>query len=44
MKVSDVPYMVGERVLLNVSPMKGVISFWKTCNLSPRFVGSFEVV
>ncbi|XP_070031649.1 uncharacterized protein [Nicotiana tomentosiformis] len=36
--------MVGERVLLKVSPMKGVIQFEKKGKLSPRFIGPFEVL
>ncbi|XP_070057399.1 uncharacterized protein [Nicotiana tomentosiformis] len=36
--------MVGERVLLPVSPMKGVMRFGKKGKLCPRFVGLFEVI
>ena len=36
--------MVGERVLLKVSPMKGVMRFVKKGKLSPRYIGPFEVV
>ena len=36
--------MVGERVLLKVSPMKGVMRFGKKGKLSPRYIGPFEVV
>ncbi|XP_070017406.1 uncharacterized protein [Nicotiana sylvestris] len=36
--------MVGEKVLLKVSPMKGVMRFGKKGKLSPRFVGPFEVL
>ncbi|XP_070025282.1 uncharacterized protein [Nicotiana sylvestris] len=36
--------MVGEKVLLKVSPMKGVMRFWKKCKLSARFIGPFEVL
>jgi len=39
-----VSYMVGEKVLLKVSPMKGVMRFGKKGNLSPRFIGPFEVL
>ncbi|XP_070004525.1 uncharacterized protein [Nicotiana sylvestris] len=42
-KVRDVSYMVGEKVLLNVSLMKGVMRFGKKGKLSPQFSGSFEV-
>ncbi|XP_070007620.1 uncharacterized protein [Nicotiana sylvestris] len=36
--------MVGEKVLLKVSPMKGVMRFQKKSKLSPRFIGPFEVL
>ncbi|XP_070025794.1 uncharacterized protein [Nicotiana sylvestris] len=40
----DVSYMVGEKVLLKVSPMKGVMRFGKKGKLSPRFIGPFELL
>lgn len=43
-KAPDLAFMVGERVLLRVSPMKGVMRFGKKGNLSPRFIGSFEIL
>ncbi|XP_070025819.1 uncharacterized protein [Nicotiana sylvestris] len=43
-KVRDVSYMVGEKFLLKVSPMKGVMRFGKKGKLSPRFIGHFEVL
>ncbi|WMV32712.1 hypothetical protein MTR67_026097, partial [Solanum verrucosum] len=39
-KVCDLEFMVGERVLLKVSPMKGVMKFRKKGKLSPRYVFS----
>ncbi|XP_070005587.1 uncharacterized protein [Nicotiana sylvestris] len=36
--------MVGEKVLLKVSPMKGITRFRKKGKLSPRFIGPFEVL
>ena len=36
--------MVGERVLLRVSPMNGVMRFGKKGKLSPRFIGPFEIL
>ncbi|XP_070006001.1 uncharacterized protein [Nicotiana sylvestris] len=36
--------MVGEKVLLKVSPMKGIMTFGKKSKLSPRFIGPFEVL
>ncbi|XP_070020125.1 uncharacterized protein [Nicotiana sylvestris] len=43
-KVRDVSYMVGEQVLLRVSPMKGVMRFGKKGKLSSRFIGPFEIL
>ncbi|GJV48695.1 putative reverse transcriptase domain-containing protein [Tanacetum coccineum] len=37
-------FNVGDRVLLKVSPWKGVMRFGKKGKLSPRYVGSFEVL
>ncbi|XP_070013197.1 uncharacterized protein [Nicotiana sylvestris] len=36
--------MLGDNVLLGVSPMKGVIGFRKKCKLSPLYIGPFEVL
>jgi len=36
--------MVGERFLVRVSPMKGVIRFWKKSKLSPRYIGPFKIL
>ncbi|XP_070013166.1 uncharacterized protein [Nicotiana sylvestris] len=36
--------MVGEKVFLKVSPMKGIMRFGKKGELSPRFIGPFEVL
>ena len=35
---------VGDRVFLRVSPMKGVMSFWKRVNFSPRYISLFEIL
>ncbi|XP_070020669.1 uncharacterized protein [Nicotiana sylvestris] len=43
-KVLDVAYMVGEKVMLMVSPMKGVMRCGKKGKLSPRYIGPFEVL
>ncbi|XP_070032189.1 uncharacterized protein [Nicotiana tomentosiformis] len=43
-KALDVAYMVGEKVLLSVLPMKGVMRFEKKGKLSLRHIGSFEVL
>ncbi|GJU39219.1 putative reverse transcriptase domain-containing protein [Tanacetum coccineum] len=37
-------FQVGDRVLLKVSPWKGVVRFGKKGKLSPRYVGPFEIV
>ncbi|KAD4585436.1 hypothetical protein E3N88_23037 [Mikania micrantha] len=37
-------FQVGDRVLLKVSPWKGVIRFGKRGKLSPRYVGPFEIL
>ncbi|GJR32921.1 putative reverse transcriptase domain-containing protein [Tanacetum coccineum] len=37
-------FSVGDKVLLKVSPRKGVVRFGKRSKLSPRYVGPFEVV
>ena len=36
--------MEGEQILLNVSPMKGVMWFGKQGKLSPRYIGPFNVL
>ncbi|GJY20787.1 putative reverse transcriptase domain-containing protein [Tanacetum coccineum] len=37
-------FEVGDRVLLKVSPWKGVIHFGKRGKLAPRYVGPFEIL
>nr|GEZ07289.1 putative reverse transcriptase domain-containing protein [Tanacetum cinerariifolium] len=37
-------FSVGNKVLLKVSPRKGVVRFDKRSKLSPRYVGPFEIV
>ncbi|KAJ9535608.1 hypothetical protein OSB04_un001254 [Centaurea solstitialis] len=41
---SDVEFQVGDRVLLEVSPWKGVIRFWKRGKIGPRYIGAFTVL
>ncbi|XP_070029249.1 uncharacterized protein [Nicotiana sylvestris] len=43
-KARDVSFMLGEKVLLKVSPMKGIMRFRKKAKLRPRFIGPFEVL
>ncbi|GJV90521.1 hypothetical protein Tco_1538334 [Tanacetum coccineum] len=37
-------FSVDDKVLLKVSPWKGVVHFGKRSKLSPRYVGPFEIV
>ncbi|KAI3758645.1 hypothetical protein L6452_06213 [Arctium lappa] len=37
-------FQVGDKVLLKVSPWKGIIRFGKQGKLSPRYIGPFEVL
>nr|GEW93258.1 hypothetical protein [Tanacetum cinerariifolium] len=37
-------FKVGDKVMLKVSPWKGVIPFRKRGKLSPRFIGPFEII
>ncbi|GKF21199.1 putative reverse transcriptase domain-containing protein [Tanacetum coccineum] len=37
-------FKVGDRVLLKVSPWKGVVQFGKKGKLAPQYVGPFEIV
>ncbi|GKF03828.1 putative reverse transcriptase domain-containing protein [Tanacetum coccineum] len=37
-------FKVGDRVLLEVSPWKGVVRFGKKEKLAPRYVGPFEII
>ncbi|XP_070007786.1 uncharacterized protein [Nicotiana sylvestris] len=43
-KARDLSFMVCDKFLLNVSLMKGIMTFEKKGNLSPRFIGPFEVL
>ncbi|XP_070046558.1 uncharacterized protein [Nicotiana tomentosiformis] len=43
-RVRDVAFMVGERVLLCVPPMKGVMRFGKKGNLILRCIDPFEII
>ncbi|GJT68625.1 putative reverse transcriptase domain-containing protein [Tanacetum coccineum] len=37
-------FQVGDRVMLKVSPWKGVVHFGKRVKLNPRYVGPFKVI
>ncbi|KAJ9542018.1 hypothetical protein OSB04_028524 [Centaurea solstitialis] len=41
---SDLEFQVGDRILLKVSPWKGVIRFRKRGKLEPRYIGPFTVL
>ncbi|XP_070005778.1 uncharacterized protein [Nicotiana sylvestris] len=43
-KVCDVSFMVGDKILLKMSQIKGIMRFGKKGKLSPRFIGPFEVL
>ena len=44
LKRKDIEYEVGDKVFLKVSPWRKVLRFGKEGNLSPRFIGSYEVL
>ncbi|KAJ0918395.1 putative nucleotidyltransferase, Ribonuclease H [Helianthus annuus] len=44
LKHKPLDFQVGDRVLLKVSPWKGVIRFGKKGKLAPRYVGPFKIV
>ena len=35
---------MGDKVFLKIAPMKGIVRFGKKGNLSPRFIGPFEIL
>ncbi|GJX54233.1 putative reverse transcriptase domain-containing protein [Tanacetum coccineum] len=37
-------FQVGDRVMLKVSPRKGIIQFGKRGKLNPRYIGSFKIL
>ncbi|GJR46226.1 hypothetical protein Tco_1314329 [Tanacetum coccineum] len=43
-KRKPMEYEVGDRVMLKVSPWKGVVRFGKRGKLNPRYVGPFKVL
>ncbi|GJY46062.1 hypothetical protein Tco_0435125 [Tanacetum coccineum] len=44
LKRKPMEFQVGDRVMLKVSPWKGVIHFGKQGKLNPRYVGPFKVL
>ncbi|GJR54452.1 putative reverse transcriptase domain-containing protein [Tanacetum coccineum] len=43
-KVGPMEFQVGDKVMLKVSPWKGVVRFGKRGKLNPRYVGPFKVI
>ena len=43
-KRRDEEYQVGKKVLLKISPMKGVMRFGKRGKLSPKYIGPYEII
>ncbi|GJY85862.1 hypothetical protein Tco_0499888 [Tanacetum coccineum] len=44
LKHKPMKFQVGDRVMLKVSPWKGVVRFGKRGKLNPRYVGPFKVL
>ena len=44
MKRRNIAYEVGGKVFLKVSPWRKILQFGKKGKLSPRFIGSYEVL
>ncbi|GJW59963.1 hypothetical protein Tco_0109298 [Tanacetum coccineum] len=44
LKRNPMEFQVGDRVMLKVSPWKGVVRFGKRGKLNPRYVGPFKVI
>ncbi|GJX72920.1 hypothetical protein Tco_0311515 [Tanacetum coccineum] len=44
LKRKPMEYQVGDKVILKVSPWKGVVRFGKRGKLNPRYVGPFKVL
>ncbi|XP_021736152.1 uncharacterized protein LOC110702705 [Chenopodium quinoa] len=43
-KRRDVEFQIGEKVLLKISHMKGVMRFGKRGKLSPKYIGPYEIL
>ena len=40
----DIEYEVGDKVFLKVSPWRKILRFVQKGKLSPRFIGSYEIL
>ena len=40
----DLEFEVGDKVILKVAPMKGVLRFGRKEKLSPCFIGQFDIL
>ena len=40
----EMEYEMGEKVLLKVSPWRGILRFGKQGKLSPRYIGPYEIL
>ena len=43
-RTKPLEFQVGDKVMLEVAPWKGVIRFRKKGKLSPRYIGPFEIL
>ncbi|KAL6211440.1 hypothetical protein ACLB2K_016666 [Fragaria x ananassa] len=43
-RMKDLEFQVGDWVFLKLSPWKGVVHFGKRGKLSPRYIGSYEII
>ncbi|XP_073271513.1 uncharacterized protein [Primulina huaijiensis] len=43
-RMRDLEFVVGDHIFVKITPMKGVMRFGKKCELSPRFIGPFEIL
>ena len=44
LKRRNIEYEVGDKVFLKVSPLRKILRFGKKGKLSPRFIGSYEIL
>lgn len=44
MRLKPTEFQVGDRVMLKVSPWKGMVRFGKRGKLNPRYIGPFKII